>query len=475
MRRLRWTMDGGGFWEMDLETPVTMEGRRRWQPGPPLPLGLSRGSRLSRAKQLDFMHRFMASPLVASFSGPRNGGPGLVVHHADIFHLRENWSATIMEQFHLQKFVTRVKQQASEKVDSPGGSSRALSWIRNLGTSALDVYHLGFGTEISVTPESSVLVEAYGDSKDGKGHRNKAVFTQKFPRHDLVLEAASPRLFVSGEGTYWDVPLSMAVDFSSTSSGSRPSYHLCLQHNSGQPRSFSDGKSGEVPPALLPGFCAKAAVSMKKNADIWRKKGGKTKMLQPYDMFLCDPHISASVSIGSVVCALMGDNSVRISREDESRHFKPFSLNFPKRRSSLLADSFASISCTAQLGHFQKLFFDMTRFHARLDCLSVSTFLNGSSHLIKDWYKSQKYDPNAVHAICPDVTLSFQQQIVGPISFRAESRFGIDLNSQGRFAHTGEHIFALEYAMQVLGSARATAWYSPKRQEAMVELRFFES
>lgn len=120
----------------------------------------------------------------------------------------------------------------------------------------------------------------------------------QFPQHDLVLEAASPRLFVSGEGTYWDVPLSMAVDFSSTSSESGPSYHLCLQHNSGQPRSFSGGQSGEVPPALLPGFCAKAAVSIKKNADIWRKRGGKTKMLQPYDMFLCDPHISASGSIG---------------------------------------------------------------------------------------------------------------------------------------------------------------------------------
>lgn len=213
--------------------------------------------------------------------------------------------------------------------------------------------------------------------------------------------------------------------------------------------------------------------------------------------------------LGSVVCGLVGDNSARISREEESRHFKPFSLHFPQRRSSLLADSFASISCTAQIGHFQKLFLDLTRFHARLDCLSVSTFLNGSSHLIKDWYRSQKYDPNAVHAVCPDVTLSFQQQvdalnrsefsshlfllfqqlvitfcaltwggalqIVGPISFRAESRLGIDKKSQGRFAHSEEHIFALEYAMQVLGSARATAWYSPKRQEAMVELRFFES
>jgi hypothetical protein len=38
-----------------------------------------------------------------------------------------------------------------------------------------------------------------------------------------------------------------------------------------------------------------------------------------------------------------------------------------------------------------------------------------------------------------------------------------------------EPIFAIEYALQVLGSAKAVAWYSPKHQEFMVELRFFKT
>lgn len=36
-------------------------------------------------------------------------------------------------------------------------------------------------------------------------------------------------------------------------------------------------------------------------------------------------------------------------------------------------------------------------------------------------------------------------------------------------------VFAVEYALQVLGSAKAVAWYSPKQREFMIELRFFET
>lgn len=91
MRRLRWAVDGGG-WELDVEAPVTMEGIARAVPGVLLPLGLSRGGRLSRSNQLDFLHRFMASPFVPSFSGdPTNGGQGFLLHHAHSFHIRDNW------------------------------------------------------------------------------------------------------------------------------------------------------------------------------------------------------------------------------------------------------------------------------------------------------------------------------------------------------------------------------------------------
>lgn len=66
-------------------------------------------------------------------------------------------------------------------------------------------------------------------------------------------------------------------------------------------------------------------------------------------------------------------------------------------------------------------------------------------------------------------------QIVGPVSARVDSRISLGSKTGDRFAHVDESVFAVEYALKVLGSAKATAWYSPKHQEFMVELRFFES
>jgi hypothetical protein len=77
--------DGDGRWELDAETLVTMEGTTHPVPSDPLPLGLSRG-RVTRPKQLDFFHRYMASPLVPSFSASVEG---LFIHNA--VHLAHNW------------------------------------------------------------------------------------------------------------------------------------------------------------------------------------------------------------------------------------------------------------------------------------------------------------------------------------------------------------------------------------------------
>lgn len=67
MKKLRWAMDGA-FWDLDVSTPRTLDGVGRPVPGDPLPLGLSRGARLSRPKQIAFMQRFMYAPFVPSYA-----------------------------------------------------------------------------------------------------------------------------------------------------------------------------------------------------------------------------------------------------------------------------------------------------------------------------------------------------------------------------------------------------------------------
>lgn len=121
----------------------------------------------------------------------------------------------------------------------------------------------------------------------------------KFLNHNLTVEAVSPALFVDKSGNYWDVPFSMAIDLASLASDSGASYHLCLHHNSGSPTPFGDDHTThEAPATLLPGLSLKSAFSFKQNLDIWRSKAQKLKMVQPYDMFLSTPHVSASGIIG---------------------------------------------------------------------------------------------------------------------------------------------------------------------------------
>ncbi|KAK9289145.1 hypothetical protein L1049_017618 [Liquidambar formosana] len=408
MKKLRWAMDGG-FWDLDMSTPRTLDGLARPVPaGPLLPLGLSRGTRLSRPKQIDFMQRFMWAPFVPSYAA--HPAHGFSLQRAITHPFGENLFATLLGQFNLQKFVSSVKEGG---LTQPSESSWLQSFGRHLRNKSL--YALGFCSELLLTPDDTVLVsiEASGDKKKP---RKKAVLHHKFPQHNLTVEAVSPGLFVDKSGTYWDVPLSMAIDLASVASDSGTSYHLSMHHNSGSPKPFDGDQTHGVPATLLPGLCVKSAFSFKKNIDIWISKAQKLKMVQPYDMFLSNPHISASGTIGAVASVSVGDNYVMSQVEDESQGYKGFSLHALRGKTAFLADIFGSVSFTAQHGNFQRLFLDLTRLYARLDFPSGSKFLSGTTRLAQDLYNSQQPSLEAVQAICPNATLSLQQQVTAFLS-----------------------------------------------------------
>lgn len=421
------------------------------------------GVRLSHTKQLEFMHQFMTCPLVPSYTPDQ----GFSLDHTYTFHIHNNCSASVMDRFHLSKFLKKMKEGGSDVL-------KGFSWFRDIGSKLTETLRVGFGSEILVTPDSSLSIEAYMEN-DEKIDRTKAVLHHKFLQHDLIIEAARPGLFVDKNGSYWDVPSSVSVDLASNVSDSGLSYHLCVQHNSGSPKNLKAGEDTEVPSSLLSDLCAKSAFCFTKNVDIWRKKDGKVKMVQPYDMFLSDPHVSVAGNIGSVFGAFLGDSLTKLSKDDKIQPFKPISLHAHGNNISVLVDLFASISFTAQHGNFQRLVFDLSRINSRLDFPSLAASLKGAVNMTHDLYTSKKLNMEALSAICPNVTLSLQQQIAGPFSFRVESKLRFDpTNLSGGFTSLDDSVFAIEYALQVLGSARATAWYSTKNQEAMVELRFFE-
>ncbi|PSR85244.1 Protein TRIGALACTOSYLDIACYLGLYCEROL like [Actinidia chinensis var. chinensis] len=463
MKKLRWVSDSG-HWELDVSTPMTLDGVARAAPGLGLPLGMtSRGARLSRPKQIDFVQRFMFMPFLPSYS-PLHA---FSLHRLLTFPFSDYGFATLLGQFNLQKFVSVVKQNG---LTQPSESS----WLKRIGRHLCDksFYALNFCSELWITPDDTVLIsiEGYGDKK---ATRKKAVLHHKFLHHNLTVEAAWPELFVDHVGTYWDVPFSMAIDLASVASDSGGSYHFCVNHNSGQPKQHEGQLTSGVPMTLLPGLSIRNAFSFKKNVDIWRSKAPKLKMVQPFDILLSNPHISTSGILGAVLTACLGDNLVRSQVEDNSLPFEGLGLRASGINSTILADIFASMSVSMQHGNFQRLFLDLTRFNARMDIPSGSKLFSGATQLAQDLYNSRQPRVEAIQAICPKATLSLQQQIAGPFSFRVDSGVSLDLKNSGWNVSVDDPVFAIEYALQVLGSAKAVAWYSPKQQEFMIELRFF--
>ncbi|KAK8322526.1 hypothetical protein V6Z11_A12G176300 [Gossypium hirsutum] len=414
MKKLRWAIDGE-LWELDASTPRTLEGAARAVPGKALPLGLSRGTKLFRPNQIDFMQRFMVAPFLPSYTHHL----GVTIQRVLSIPVTENWSALLLGQFNLRKFLSSLKENG-------GGDGVRKRDLKSIGKLFLDksLYALGFSSEVLLTPDDTLLLS----SDSYYAHNSSSIPRKKsFPHHNLTVDAAWPALFVDKEtGTYWDVPFSMAIDLASLPLDS-------------------------VPASLFPGVSAKCAFSYEKNVDIWRSKAQKLKMVQPYDIFLSDPHVSASGTIGASLSASFGESSIRLV--EDAKDVKHLSYHNPTLKSTLLGDIFASV----------------------MDFPSGSKFLAGATQLAQDLLNSHQPSPEAVKMICPTTSLSLQQQIAGPFSFRVDSGVVIDFKDKGWHIQADQPVFAIEYALQVLCSAKAVAWYSPKHQEFMVELRFFES
>ncbi|KAM3323993.1 protein TRIGALACTOSYLDIACYLGLYCEROL 4, chloroplastic isoform X1 [Capsicum chacoense] len=447
MKKLRWAMDSGGFWELDLSTPITLNGQARPVPGDPLPLGLSRGSRLSRYQQIHFFQRFMAMPFVPSFAASR----GFLIQRVLSLPIGETWSAMLLGQLNVQKFVSSLRKNKTKHLPDS-------SWLQSIRRNFIQksFFALGFCSELFLTPDDAVIIslDAYGDDKMPQ---KKAVLHHKFPHHNLVMEAAWPGLFVDGNGRYWDVPLSLALDLASTTLDSGASYHLFFNSCAGSPRQYEGQLGDELPPAaLLPGFTAKGVVSLKKNIDLWQSEASMLKMVQPYDMFLSNPHISASWILGAIFSAYLGDNSMRRLQSCSLRRLKDFGLQAQGENAAVSVDSFASASLTAQHGNFQRRFLDLTRVHTSFDFPSGSKLLSGITSVACSLYNSQVPNIDALQAICPRASLCYQQQIIGPFSFRVDSEIAIDLKKDWCLS-VKNPVFAIEHALQVLWSAKAVA------------------
>lgn len=223
------------------------------------------------------------------------------------------------------------------------------------------------------------------------------------------MEAAWPDLFLDHKGLFWDVPESLNFDLSSLAPETGLQYRFGVHKSKGDPHPVNaageSGVGGEAPASLLPGLCAKAAVSYKANRDFWRPKekddnakeeeedddDDESPVFLPYDIRLKEPHAAVSGIVGSTLAAWITGRDT-------------------KRRSPITADAFGSACCTFQKGRFSKLYGDLTRVDARVDVSSASALAKKILHAIKRSSGSNKTDDDASGS--PRLSLIFQQQVL---------------------------------------------------------------
>jgi len=129
-------------------------------------------------------------------------------------------------------------------------------------------------------------------------HLKRQYFLQ-LSDHDLTVEAAWPQLFVDHKGRYWDVPESISVDLASLAARPGLRYRFGMHKNNGSPQA-TNATDSDTPLSLLPGLCAKAAVTYDKIKYLWRNFEPEEEYegLDPRDTALEYPHASVSGIIG---------------------------------------------------------------------------------------------------------------------------------------------------------------------------------
>ncbi len=156
---------------------------------------------------------------------------------------------------------------------------------------------------------------------------------------------------------------------------------------------------------------------------------------------------------------------------------------------------FASASISGQIGRFSRRFLDYTAGVARIDVGLSSPHVVGAAPGAMDvGHRPDKHRAFAMegrgswHALSASVT----QQLYGPVRARADFRFALDPTNvpqdQGErstlkgLAQTAlsvrpsllEAVYGFDMVLPgTEGAGRVALWWSPKRREAMAELRLF--
>ncbi|KAH0889989.1 hypothetical protein HID58_052418 [Brassica napus] len=428
------------FGDQNLSSPQTLEGTARSVPGEPFPVDGARASRSHRIQQLSLLREGFPLGIIPAFAPSSDKRLGsFSLNSLLLSPSSSNWWLGLVGQFKPKKLFTDIKANISKAEEWD------LQLFKDTTKHIVDksLYSLGLWTQIALGSSSSLLLSAerLGEKE---GLRKKLMFVHPVRIYLFIL-------------------VNIFIGLSSLAPETGLQYRFGVHKSKGDPHPVNaadESGCSEVPASLMPGLCAKAAVSYKAKRDLWRPKEEEenntedddddTPVFLPYDTRLKEPHAAVSGIVGSSLTAWITGRG--------------------EKRSLISADAFGSACYTFQKGRFSKLYGDLTRVDARVDVSSASALAKRIFSAVRRSKGSNKTDDDTSGS--PRLSLIFQQQVAGPIVFKVDSRFQV---GEGKFgAQMEDLIYSLNYSLRLLESGKVVAWYSPMRKEGMVELRVFE-
>lgn len=475
------------FWNEEVQSARSLDAVMHALPKQAPALGMVQGTHLSRSQQLLLLQRMLWIPCTPSYVVDSDNGGGLVLDRVLASTGGSHWWTTLTGRVRAQRLFGKVGHQQKDTVND-NSQSRAPTvkrkkWLDYAGR-LLDssLYALCLRSRIQLGPHTSLSASSELDSLSSTTDHEEADFDDRLPwrgrvalrhkmqQHHLIMEAAWHQCFVDREARYWEVPQAVSVDVVSARPTAGLRYRLGVHQSAGVPvESGGEVRARKVPLGALPGTWFQAAASLEKSLNLWkdglhlRHASGK-----PYSVLGTSPHLSISGIVGGLVSASLEPkfenygfrSTVRYQALEDSdqQELKP-EISQP-----VSADLFASLGLSAQLGLFQRPVLDFTKLDVRVDLGAAAATMSSRSAT------AHQRDENGF----PSLVVSLQQQVVGPVRARIDSRLALDPSAPREWPYMQELVYGLDYCLESLGAAKVCVWYSPTRREGMAELRILE-
>eukprot|EP00850_Spirogloea_muscicola_P007199 SM000036S13243 [mRNA] locus=s36:87267:89266:+ [translate_table: standard] len=422
-------------------------------------------------------------PCTPSYAVDSDNGGGWVLDRVLASFGSSDWWATGTGRFRLQRLWSPGKRglpperAAAQDLDSLPGRLRRLADPSLYAFSARGRLLLGPALSMSAHGEVCRLAGLFprlakDESGDAGGHhpfRGRLTIKHKLKKHDVTVEAAWHERCVNREARYWDVPRVVALDLASMGAPLGFRYRLGVLRSSGVPQASESLQEAAVavPWGALPGTRAQAALSVEREVFLWRDRSKREG--RPYNLLAARPRLMLAGILGGLITADL--STLRKEFNSHQRLGDGGGGGGDGSHKPVAADLFSSLGVTAQLGLFKRQFLDHTSASLRLDLGAASAFAAAaaSSPIGRHYTASNAAtDPQKG---CPTLALSVQQQVMGPIRARLDTRHALD--SKG-WLRAQEVTYGLDCSLETLGAAKLVVWYSPTRREGMAEVRLLE-